>query len=45
MLSGEIAISGDLELAGRLTGMFGGKLPEIATRGASVSGFAAATRA
>jgi ubiquinone biosynthesis protein UbiJ len=30
MLNGEIAITGDLELAGRLTGMFGGKLPDIA---------------
>jgi hypothetical protein len=29
MLNGEIAIAGDLELAGRLTGMFGGKLPEV----------------
>jgi hypothetical protein len=30
MLNGEIAISGDLELAGRLTGMFGGRLPDVA---------------
>lgn len=29
MLGGEISIVGDLELAGRLTGMFGGKLPDI----------------
>jgi putative sterol carrier protein len=39
MLNGEIAIAGDLELAGRLTGMFGGKLPDI------VSGPAAAVEA